>query len=34
MGEGPEIQLVRRAWDTLIAGGPQVVGEVLAPDAE
>ncbi len=33
MGESPEIQLVRRAWDGLIQGGPEVLGEVLAPDA-
>ncbi len=31
MGESPEIELVRRAWDALIAGGPE---EVLAPDAQ
>lgn len=34
MGEGPEIELVRRAWDALIQGGPEVLGEVLAPDAQ
>jgi ketosteroid isomerase-like protein len=34
MGESPEIGLVRRAWDALIAGGPEVLGEVLAPDAQ
>ena len=34
MGESPEIELVRRAWDALIAGGPEVLGEVLAPDAQ
>jgi ketosteroid isomerase-like protein len=34
MGESPEIELVRRAWDALIAGGPEALGEVLAPDAE
>ena len=33
MGDSPEIELVRRAWDALIAGGPEVLGEVLAPDA-
>jgi ketosteroid isomerase-like protein len=25
--------LVRRTWDALIQGGPEVLGEVLAPDA-
>jgi len=34
MGERPEIELVRRAWDALIDGGPQVLGDVLAPDAK
>lgn len=34
MGESPEIELVRRAWDALIAGGPEVLGEVLAPDSK
>jgi ketosteroid isomerase-like protein len=34
MGESPEIELVRRAWDALIQGGPKVLGEVLAPDAQ
>lgn len=34
MGESPEIELVRRAWDTLIAGSPEVLGEVLAPEAQ
>jgi ketosteroid isomerase-like protein len=34
MGESPEIELVRRAWDALIAGGPEILGEVLAPDAQ
>jgi ketosteroid isomerase-like protein len=34
MGESPEIELVRRAWDALIASGPGVLGEVLAPDAQ
>ncbi len=34
MGESPEIELVRRAWDALITGGPEVLGEVLAPDAQ
>src|ERR1700735_703012 len=33
MGESSEIELVRRAWDALIASGPEVLGEVLAPDA-
>jgi len=34
MGDSPEIELVRRAWDALIAGGPEVLGEVLAPEAQ
>jgi ketosteroid isomerase-like protein len=34
MGESPEIELVRRAWDALLEGGPEVLGEVLAPDAQ
>jgi ketosteroid isomerase-like protein len=34
MGESPEVELVRRAWDALIQGGPAVLGEVLAPDAQ
>lgn len=34
MGESPEIELVRRAWDALIQGAPEVLGEVLAPDAQ
>jgi ketosteroid isomerase-like protein len=34
MGESPEIDLVRRAWDALIEGGPEILGEVLAPDAQ
>jgi len=34
MGESPEIELVRRAWDALIEGGPEGLGEVLAPDAQ
>jgi ketosteroid isomerase-like protein len=34
MGESAEIELVRRAWDGLIQGGPKVLGEVLAPDAQ
>jgi ketosteroid isomerase-like protein len=34
MGESPEVELVRRVWDALIAGGPEVLGEVLAPDAQ
>jgi hypothetical protein len=34
MGESPEIELVRRAWDVLIEGGPEGLGEVLAPDAQ
>ena len=34
MGESPEIELVRRAWDALIQGGPEVLGEVVAPDAQ
>src|ERR1700720_2517170 len=34
MGESPEIELVRRTWDALIQGGPEVLREVLAPDAQ
>jgi ketosteroid isomerase-like protein len=34
MAESPEIELVRRAWDALLEGGPGVLGEVLAPDAQ
>ena len=34
MGESPEIELVRRAWDALVAVGSEVLGEVLAPDAQ
>jgi ketosteroid isomerase-like protein len=34
MGESPEIELVRRVWDALIAGGQEILGEVLAPDAQ
>jgi ketosteroid isomerase-like protein len=34
MGESLEIELVRRAWEALMAGGPEVLGEVLAPDAQ
>ena len=34
MDESPEIELVRRAWDALIEGGPEVLREVLAPDAQ
>jgi len=34
MGESPEIELVRRAWDALIQGGVEVLAEVLAPDAQ
>jgi ketosteroid isomerase-like protein len=34
MGESPEIELVRRTWESLIQGGPEVLGEVLAPDAQ
>lgn len=34
MGERPEIELVRRARDALIQGGPEVLGEVLALDAQ
>jgi hypothetical protein len=33
MNEGPEIELVRRAWYALMQGGPEVLSEVLAPDA-
>jgi ketosteroid isomerase-like protein len=28
-----EIELVRRAWEAMTEGGPEVLGEVLAPDA-
>jgi hypothetical protein len=31
MGESPEIELVRRTWEALIQGAPEVLGEVLAP---
>jgi hypothetical protein len=34
MGESPEIELVRRAWDALIAGGLEPLRAVLAPDAQ
>ena len=34
MRESPEIELVRRAWDALIPGGPEILGEVLADDAQ
>jgi ketosteroid isomerase-like protein len=33
MGESPEIEVVRRAWEAMIEGGPEVLGDVLAPDA-
>ena len=33
MGESREILLVRRTWDALIEGGPEILREVLAPDA-
>ena len=33
MGESPEIEVVRRAWEAMTEGGPEVLGEVLAPDA-
>jgi ketosteroid isomerase-like protein len=33
MGESPEIEVVRRAWEAMTAGGPEVLGEVLAPNA-
>lgn len=33
MGESPEIELVRRAWGALTEGGPEVLGEVLASNA-
>ncbi len=32
MGESPEIEMVRGAWDALIPGGPEVLGEVLAAE--
>jgi ketosteroid isomerase-like protein len=34
MGESPEIELMRRAWDALSEGGSEGLGEVLAPDAQ
>ena len=34
MDDSPEIELVRRAWDALAQDGPEVLGEVLAPDAQ
>jgi ketosteroid isomerase-like protein len=34
MGESPEIELVRRVWEALIQGGPEVLAEVLAPNAQ
>jgi hypothetical protein len=34
MGESPEIELVLQAWDVLIQGGPEILGEALAPDAQ
>jgi hypothetical protein len=34
MGESPEIELVRRAWDAMTEDGPEVLGEVLALDAQ
>ena len=34
MAESPEIELVRWAWDALAQDGPEVLGEVLAPDAQ
>jgi len=34
MGESPEIELVRRTWDAMTQDGPEVLGEVLAPDAQ
>ena len=34
MGESPEIELVCRAWDAMTQGGPEVLGEMLAPDAQ
>ncbi|MGD1056207.1 MAG: nuclear transport factor 2 family protein [Solirubrobacteraceae bacterium] len=34
MGESPEIELVRRVWDALAQDGPEVLGEVLAPEAQ
>jgi ketosteroid isomerase-like protein len=33
MGESPEIEVVRRAWEAMIEGGPEILGDVLAPDA-
>ena len=34
MGESAKVELVRRAWDALIEGAPDALGEVLAPDAQ
>jgi ketosteroid isomerase-like protein len=34
VGESPEIELVRRVWDALAQDGPEVLGEVLAPEAQ
>ena len=34
MAESPEIELVRRAFDALLLDGPEVLDEVLAPDAQ
>jgi hypothetical protein len=34
MGASPEIELVRPVRDVLLKGGPDVLGEVLAPDAQ
>ena len=35
VGGSPEIGLGRRVWwDALLQGGPEVLGEVLAPDAQ
>ncbi len=34
MSESLEIELVRRTWDALLNGTPEVLSEVLAPDAQ
>jgi|ERR1700722_1841911 len=33
MGESPEIEVLRRTWGAMTEGGPEVLSEVLAPDA-
>jgi hypothetical protein len=34
MGESPEIELMRRAWDASIEGGPEGLGDALTLDAQ